>query len=133
LAHDVFISYSQPDKATAEAVCHRLEGAGIRCWIAPRDIGDRSEEDAMRRALQGAQLAIMVFSPPISSLDHVLAAALEAEITVIPFRVAEIRSPGQMLSRPHWLDMMSEPIESEIRRLIDRVKSHLIPAATTGS
>jgi hypothetical protein len=129
LAHDVFISYSQPDKATAEAVCHRLERAGIRCWIAPRD---RSEEDASRRALQRAQLVIVVFSPPVSSLHHVLAAALQAEITVIPFRVAEIQSPGQMLSRPHWLDMLSEPLDAQIYRLIDKVKPHLKPAPKTG-
>jgi hypothetical protein len=29
-------------------------------------------------------------------MHHVLATAFQAEITVIPFRVAEIQSPGQM-------------------------------------
>jgi hypothetical protein len=137
LAHDVFISYSQADKAIAEAVCHRLEAAGIRCWIAPRDIGDeRSQLDAVSQALRRSKLAVMVFSPPVNSSHEMLegvAAALDAEITVIPFRVAEIQSPGQMLSRPHWLDMLSEPLEAHIRRLIDRVNSHLKPAPKTVS
>ncbi|MFL6797219.1 MAG: toll/interleukin-1 receptor domain-containing protein [Xanthobacteraceae bacterium] len=35
---DVFISYSQIDKVTADAACATLEAGGIRCWIAPRDI-----------------------------------------------------------------------------------------------
>ena len=38
MAHDVFISYSSKDKAVADAVCAGLEGRGIACWMAPRDI-----------------------------------------------------------------------------------------------
>jgi hypothetical protein len=37
MAHDVFISYPHQEKATADAVCARLENEDIRCWIAPRD------------------------------------------------------------------------------------------------
>jgi hypothetical protein len=130
LAHDVYIGYSKFDKATAEAVCHRLEGAGIRCWIAPRDIGDdRSQDDAIVQALGESKLAVTVFSPPANASRHVLnavAAALDAEITVIPFRVEDIQSPGQMPSpRLHWLDVLSEPLDARIRRLIDRVNSQL--------
>ena len=35
---DVFISYSHQDKAAADAACSALESAGVRCWIAPRDV-----------------------------------------------------------------------------------------------
>ena len=38
MAHDVFVSYSSKDKPTADAVCATLEGRGIRCWVARRDI-----------------------------------------------------------------------------------------------
>ena len=38
MTHDVFISYSQKDKATADAVCRALEHNSVRVWIAPRDI-----------------------------------------------------------------------------------------------
>jgi hypothetical protein len=38
MAHDVFISYSSKDKVVADAVCAGLEGRGIACWIAPRDL-----------------------------------------------------------------------------------------------
>ncbi len=37
MAHDVFISHSSKNKPAADAVCHALEGDGVRCWIAPRD------------------------------------------------------------------------------------------------
>lgn len=35
---DVFLSYSSKDKTTADAVVSDLEGHGIKCWYAPRDI-----------------------------------------------------------------------------------------------
>jgi len=39
MAHDVFVSYSQPDKQIADAVAARLEQDGIRCWVtSPRGL-----------------------------------------------------------------------------------------------
>ena len=38
MAHDVFLSYAAADQALAFAVVAGLEGQGIRCWVAPRDI-----------------------------------------------------------------------------------------------
>jgi hypothetical protein len=35
---DVFVSHSNHNKLDADAVCGKLEAAGVRCWIAPRDI-----------------------------------------------------------------------------------------------
>jgi len=35
---DAFISYSSKDKTAADAACAMLEAAGVRCWIAPRDV-----------------------------------------------------------------------------------------------
>ena len=35
---DVFISYSNVDTAIAHKACAALEGAKVKCWIAPRDI-----------------------------------------------------------------------------------------------
>ncbi len=38
MPHDVFVSYSQQDRRTGNAVCHALESHGVRCWMAPGDI-----------------------------------------------------------------------------------------------
>jgi hypothetical protein len=43
MAHQVFVSYSSRDQAAAQAICAALETAGIRCWIAPRDIEAASQ------------------------------------------------------------------------------------------
>ena len=34
----VFISYASQDAAVADAVVGALERAGLKCWIAPRDV-----------------------------------------------------------------------------------------------
>jgi TIR domain-containing protein len=38
MAHDVFVSHSEKDKAVADAVVARLEAESVTCWTAPRDI-----------------------------------------------------------------------------------------------
>ena len=67
--HDVFISYSSRNKQTALAICHVLEGHGVRCWMAPRDIppgadyGDVIDEaivPAFRAGLLGTGVALAV-------------------------------------------------------------------------
>ena len=35
---DVFISYASHDSAVANDVAAALEGQGLKCWIAPRDV-----------------------------------------------------------------------------------------------
>jgi len=37
MTHDVFISYASKDKQIAYAICAKLEGKKMRCWIAPRN------------------------------------------------------------------------------------------------
>ena len=129
MPHDVFISYAQTDRAAAEAVCHRLEGAGIRCWIAPRDIGDDWDRNsAVVQAVGGSKLAVVIISASAdasrSMLDEVTV-ILDAEVTIIPFRVEEIRPGGRNADRLHWLDALSEPLNAHIDRLIDRVRDTL--------
>ena len=56
MAHDVFISYSHRDQKVADAVCGRLEQAGHRCWIAPRDVGAGEWGKAIIEGMRGAVL-----------------------------------------------------------------------------
>jgi len=34
----VFLSHASRDAALAQHLCALLEGKGVRCWIAPRDV-----------------------------------------------------------------------------------------------
>lgn len=59
----VFISHSKHDKPIAELICTALEGEGVGCWIAPRDIpygNDWAGEIAS--AIENSSLFIFVLS-----------------------------------------------------------------------
>ena len=63
MAHDVFISHSAKDKATADAVCAMLESNGIRCWIAPRDVIPSMEwGEAIIDAIEQCRIMVLVFT-----------------------------------------------------------------------
>jgi hypothetical protein len=132
LAHDVFISYSQHDKTVADAVCHRMEAARIRCWIAPRDIAHgKTWDDAVVDAITAAKLLVVIFSAAANASRSVLnevVAALDAGSTVIPFRIEDIRPTGALrlhLGRVHWLDALTPPLDAHIDRLIESAKRYL--------
>jgi hypothetical protein len=137
LAHDAFISYCHDDKAPADAVCHHLEEAGVRCWIAPRDVaaGKRWAE-AIVDAITEAELVIVIFTAAANASRHVLdevSTALDIGRTVIPFRLEDVGPTGELrlhLGGLHWLDALSPPLDAHIDRLIEITKRNLIPVET---
>lgn len=58
-----FISYSSKDKDVADKLCAALEGVGIRCWIAPRDLRAGTDwGDAVIAAILGGRVMALVLS-----------------------------------------------------------------------
>src|SRR4051812_5764385 len=123
MPHDVFISYSSRDKPTAEVVLVALEAAGVRCWIAPRDILPGSDwGETIVEALSQSQAVVLVFSASANDSPQVkreVQRAFERGVTVVPVRVEEVR-PGKALeyyiSPLHWLDAM--PVEKHLQQLV---------------
>lgn len=63
MAHDVFISHSSKDRKIADALCHKLEGSAIRCWMAPRDIvPGKGWGEAIVQAVGESRLMLLIFS-----------------------------------------------------------------------
>ena len=63
MTHDVFISHSSKDKPVADAVCANLEAAGVRCWIAPRDIAPGEDwPTAITMASAQSRIMVLIFS-----------------------------------------------------------------------
>ena len=72
MAFDVFISYSSQDKTTADAACAMLEGAGMRCWIAPRDILPGTDYGAsIVEAIRHAKIFVLIFSDHANASQHI--------------------------------------------------------------
>ncbi len=121
MAHDIFISYSSEDKHVADAVCAGLEGQGIRCWIAPRDVGPgRDWAATIVDAIQDCRVFVIILSSGSNKSSQVLREverAVSAGKTVIPFRIEDLipsKSLGYFLSVSHWLDALTEPLEKHI-------------------
>jgi formylglycine-generating enzyme required for sulfatase activity len=129
MQHDVFISYSSHDKAVADAICSKLENNKIRCWIAPRDIlpGDIYGK-AIINAIVECSMMVVVFSAKANRSTHVnkeVERAVSKEKVIIPFRIEDILPTEAMefaLSNTHWLDAMTQPLESHISKLSDTIQ-----------
>ena len=141
MAHDVFISHSAQDKAVADAVCAALENAGVRCWIAPRDVQPgRSFAGEITRAIQQSKAMVLIFSAHSNNSQQVLREvqlAVSSHLHIVQFRIEDVRPNDDLtyfLSTPHWLDAMTPPMEMHLQRLVASIKTLLgneMPAAST--
>jgi alpha-tubulin suppressor-like RCC1 family protein len=137
MAHDVFISYSTKDKLVADGICVNLEAAGVRCWIAPRDIAPGEDwPTAITRAISQSRVMVLVFSASSNSSEDVsreLFLAANSKLVIIPFKIENIEpEPGKQyyLARTHWLDAINPPTQEQIRTLLNCVKV-LLPVRET--
>lgn len=141
MAHDVFISYSSNDQNAALTVLHGLESAGIRCWIAPRDIEPGAIwAQAIMAGITECRLLVVVFSANANRSPHVINevdAAVRKGAIIVPFRIEDVMPDGAMeyhLRTRHWLDALSPDLEQHTARLAEQVgaiiESHPFPGPT---
>jgi len=126
MAHDVFLSHSHVDKVFADAICHKLEADGIRCWVAPRDI--RPAEDwaeAIINAMEAARVLVLVFSSASNASPQVrreVERAVNKGLHVLPFRIENVplsKSLEYFISTQHWLDALDGRMDFHLDQLRD--------------
>ncbi|HEY2706749.1 MAG TPA: tetratricopeptide repeat protein [Caulobacteraceae bacterium] len=137
MAHDVFISYSPQDKLTADAACAVLEAAGIRCWIAPRDVTPGSEwSESIIDAIAEVRAFVLVFSAHANESGQVkreVERAVHQGIPIVPFRIEDVpptKSLEYFISTPHWLDAFSPPLQEHLTHLAQILRTLLDADAT---
>ena len=140
MAHDVFISHSNQDKTVASAMCSRLEQAGIRCWIAPRDVRPgRNWGSEIIRGLDNAKVMIVVLSANANRSRPVMKEverAFDKGIVIIPVRTEEVVPSEALeffLSSEHWLDAFNPPLETHMDRLAGTVEEYLVEQGWMGT
>ena len=137
MAHDVFISHAKDDKTKADLLCLQLEQAGIRCWIAPRDVRPgRNWGSEIIRGLDNARVMILLLSassnrsrPVIKEVER----AFGKEIVIIPVRLEEVIPSEALeffLSSDQWFDAITPPLESHLDRIAMVIKEYLAEGAT---
>ena len=139
MAHDVFISYSSHDKPIADGICANLESAGLRCWIAPRDIVEGEDwPTAIAQGIGLAKVMVLVFSQNSNMSDEVsreLYLAANNKLAIIPFVIVNVvpdAGKAYYMGRTHWMDAMNPPTQEQIGKLTKRVKSLVERVETEG-
>lgn len=125
----VFVSYASQDTAVANSIVGALEKAGIRCWIAPRDVvpGDLYA-DAIVRAIDVAPVVVLTLSQSAAASPHVLREVERASSKrhpIVAFRVDRAPLPAALeyfLNLSQWLDASAEHTEPALHRLVDAVR-----------
>lgn len=134
---DVFISYPHQNKVTADAACAKLEAAGIRCWIAPRDVPPGTEwAAAIVDAIDRCRAVVLIFSSSANGSKQIrreVQQAFDAEKPVVPFRIEDVTPEKALryyLGSVHWLDALTPPLEEHLRRLVSSVNGFVRPLAS---
>ncbi len=136
---DVFISYSSKNKSVADAVVSDFEQNGIRCWYAPRDILPGKEwVTAIKEGIQSAKVFVLLFTEESNTSRQVMnevALAFNAEKTIVPFKLTKEEMSDELeyyLTRVHWLDAVSEPLNAhivELRKFVEIILNGTDPNA----
>jgi len=132
MALDTFISYSSKDKTAADAACAVLERAGIRCWIAPRDIRPGQEYGhSIIEAIDQCRVMVLIFSADANDSRQIhreIERAVSKGVPIIPLRIEEVvptKSMEYFLGAIHWLDALTPPLEKHLQQLAEAVKALL--------
>lgn len=127
MEHLVFLSHNSKDHAIANALCHYLEDAGIRCWIAPRDVDSTDWADSIMDGLRRSDIFVVIISKNSIESPEVAKEVTEATRSceyILPFKIdEEMLNPRLQyhLGPCHWMDAISPPLEKHIQELIDRI------------
>ena len=131
---DVFVSHHTDSSLhIVEGIVNKLEGAGIRCWYAPRDtVGTYA--GSITQAIEQCRLFLLILNRPSSESFHVLneldtacgRLAKGEDVTIIPFHVADEeenlgKDAKYYIRRIHWIDAMTPPMHQRINELVGHI------------
>jgi formylglycine-generating enzyme required for sulfatase activity len=142
--HSIFISYASSDKAAADRICAALEGAGLGCWIAPRDIPPGADYPAaILEGVKQARAIVVIVTPAAVASPHILSEvghAFSAKKPIVPFRLSAADLPPDFdyfLSMSQWLDARDGCTPENLARLRDALsntgaaRGHVTPGSKT--
>jgi TolB-like protein/Flp pilus assembly protein TadD len=125
----VFLSYASQDAAVAQRLCAALEGAGQRCWIAPRDVkAGEAYAAAIVQAINSCRMLVLLLSRSAIDSPHVLREVERASSKkrpVLAVRLDTSELPPELeyfLSANQWLDASQGALDQVIPALIESVR-----------
>ncbi|MGH8219571.1 MAG: toll/interleukin-1 receptor domain-containing protein [Steroidobacteraceae bacterium] len=133
MAHEVFVSYSQPDRDCAFELTEYLEANRVDVWIAPRDVPPSADwAEAIIEAISSARVMVLVFSGSSNGSPQVrreVERAVHKQLRILPFRIEDVVPSGSLeyfLSTQHWLDAFPPPREPHYGKLCSHLCAMLV-------
>jgi len=128
----VFISHASEDRAIADAVCEAIEGRGVRCWIAPRDITPGKDyAEALYDALGECTSLVLVFSQHSNRSPQVRReverAARDGDL-IVPFRIDDTVPAASLqfnVGTLDWLAPSSVDLATQVGILAELVQARI--------
>jgi hypothetical protein len=126
----VFISHASEDHAIALAVCEALEGRGVPCWIAPRDITPGKDyAEALYDAIGECTSLVLVFSQHSNRSPQVrreVERAARDGDPIIPFRIDDTVPAASLqfnVGALDWLAPSSVDLATQVGILAELVQA----------
>jgi TolB-like protein len=140
VAPALFISYASQDAAVADTVVGALERAGLKCWIAPRDVVPGAlYADEIVRAINEARVVVVILSEQAVASPHVgkeIERASSKRRRIVALRTGAVSLPRTFeyfLSESQWIDVGSGGTEAAAVKLVEAVRRHLGPSQAVES
>jgi len=129
---EVFISYhTESSSDITRKICAALEGAGVSCWYAPRDVSGNYAQ-AIVQAIRSCKIFLLLLNEQSGASNHVmneLNCAFDRfkddkNFVLLPFRIGECVLSDDLyyyIGRIHIMDGSLPPEIMRIRELVDRI------------
>lgn len=133
---DIFVSYATADRDVAFRIVGFLEGQGIHCWVAPRDVAPGVEYGhAIINAIEQCKALVLVLSDQSNDSQFVrkeVERAVSKTKVVLPVRIREVTPSGSLefyISSAQWVDAWKTPMEQHLMPLVAAIKAMNSPDA----
>jgi len=140
MSAQVFISYSNQDRAVAESIHDALEEAGIPAWLAHRDLtAGVSWSQRIVDEIHSSRVLVLVLSRHANDSRYVVrevAEAVDSQTSIVTVRIEDVVPSNALkffIAAEQWLDAYAMPRQQYQRRLIDAVRLLLAASTLTGA
>ncbi len=135
----IFIGHASEDQQVADALRFDLEGFGLNCWIAWRDVPTGENlQTAAARAFRNTHVMLLIYTSNTGASEEAkkeLILASQNDVKVIPLRVEEIEPVGVFafeFATRQWIDMF-EDWSGAVGRLVARLTTPDLPGIPRSS
>lgn len=131
MAHDVFVSYSTEDSAVANEIVQAIEAAGLRSWIAGRDIPPAANwAGEIEQAIREARAMVLVVSPSfnrsVQTRKEVILGT-DQKIRVLPVRVVDFQPWSHLryfLADRQWVDASGTDSALRLKQVANALREY---------